>query len=269
MIQPQNVSNDNKWDHLSGSEVAWQEKVVFAYLDEPPFALSGPDGQPSGCDVEVALTILKSIGVQQVETRLVNFADLLPGLVNGRWTVNTAMFITPERSRWVEFSHPVWALADGFIIKAGNPKGLTNYETLAVNHTAKLGVVKDTVQRQTALNAGIPVERIVELATQNESIEALLSGQIDAFASTAIGNRVFARRANEARVAAIDLVVANTTGEGTKPAFGAFSFAKSNGGLHQAFDTALKAYLGSDKHRLLMAGYGFTNTDIDLVVREA
>jgi polar amino acid transport system substrate-binding protein len=201
MNQPQHISNDNRLDHLSRSELDWQEKVVLAYLDEPPFASPGPDGHPSGCDVEVALTILKSIGVQQVETRLVTFADLLPGLVNGRWTMNTAMFITSERSKWVEFSHPVWALADGFIIKVGNPKGLTKYETLAVNHTAKLGVVKDTVQRQTALNAGVPVERTVELATQNESIKALLSEQIDAFASTAIGNRVFARRANEARVA--------------------------------------------------------------------
>jgi polar amino acid transport system substrate-binding protein len=237
-----------------------REGIIFAYLDEPPFGFPGSDGQPSGCDVEVGLTILKSIGIQRVETSLVTFADLLPGVMKGQWAMNTAMFVTPERSRLVDFSQPVWALADGFIVKAGNPKALINYEVVAANPTAKLGVVKATVQRQTALNAGIPPERIIELTTQSESIEALLTGEIDAFASTALGNRVFVREANNAGLVGVDLAT-------TTPALGAFSFAKSNGGLRQAFDTALRAYLGSSEHRTLMAHYGFTDTDIDLVTQ--
>lgn len=253
-------------DYSSDPEFAWPEKIVFAYLDEPPFGFLSPEGRPSGCDVEVGLTILKSIGIQQVETRLVTFADLLPGVMNGQWAINTAMFVTPERSRLVDFSRPVWALADGFIVKTGNPKALISYTALAANPTAKLGVVKDTVQRQAALKAGVPRERIVELTTQNESLAALLTGEIDAFASTALGNRVFVRAANNASLAVVDLTAANQTEERITPAFGAFSFAKSNGGLRQAFDTALQAYLGSSQHRTLMAHYGFTDTDIDLVI---
>lgn len=260
------ISAGQPLEHDSQPGVEWQERVVFAYLDEPPFAGSGADGQPTGCDVEVALTILKAIGVQQVETRLVTFAELLPGVMNGRWTMNMGMFVTPERSRLIDFSRPIWALVDGFIVKRGNPKALDRYEALAANATARLGVVKDTVQRQSALSAGVPAGRIVELATQQESIEALLSGQIDAFASTAIGNRVFIQQAGETRLAAIELGATPQTGERAAPAFGAFSFAKSSSGLRQAVDAALKAYLGSTEHRTLMARYGFSEADIDLVV---
>ncbi|MFN8457867.1 MAG: transporter substrate-binding domain-containing protein [Anaerolineae bacterium] len=255
-------------EYTSESKFDWREKIVFAYLDEPPFCLPGTDGQPSGCDIEVGLTILKSIGIQQVETRLVTFADLLPGVMKGQWTMNTAMFITPERSRLVDFSRPVWALVDGLIVRKNNPKELINYEAVAANSAAKLGVVKDTVQRQTALNVGVPMERIVELTTQHESIEALLTGEIDAFASTAIGNRVFVQRANDARLAAIEVASADAMKERTAPAFGAFSFAKSNSGLRVAFDAALKVYLGSSQHRTLMAQYGFTSADIDLVMEQ-
>jgi len=255
-------------EHASRSEFNWQEKVVFAYIDEPPFAWPGTDGRPAGCDVEIALTILKAIGVRQVETRLVTFTDLLPGVMAGRWTMTTALFVTVERSRWVDFSRPIWALSDGFIMRTGNPKVLINYEALAADDTARLGVVKDTVQRQTALNAGIPVDRIVELATQDEVVAALLAGQVDVYASTAMGHRAFVRRAGDARLAVVDLVPANTIGERTAPVFGAFAFAKSNGGLRQVFDLALKAYLGSAEHSTLMARYGFTNADIDRVVEQ-
>jgi polar amino acid transport system substrate-binding protein len=92
--------------------------------------------------------------------------------------MNTALFVTPERSRLVDFSRPIWALADGFIVKAGNPGGFDSYAALAADKTARLGIVQGTVQRQTALNAGIPADRIVELATQAEVIAAL-AGQVE------------------------------------------------------------------------------------------
>ena len=95
---------------------SWQEKVTFAYIDEPPFAAPTAEGRAVGADVELATIILQRLGVRQVETRLVTFADLLPGIVAGRWTMNTAMFITPGRSELVAFSRPIWALADGLIL---------------------------------------------------------------------------------------------------------------------------------------------------------
>lgn len=39
------------------------KKVIFAYIEEPPFAWTKADNVPTGCDVEVALTVLNMIGI--------------------------------------------------------------------------------------------------------------------------------------------------------------------------------------------------------------
>jgi polar amino acid transport system substrate-binding protein len=75
--------------------------VTFAYLDEPPFCAPGSGG-PVGCDVEVAFAVLMAIGVERIETRLVTFADLLPGVARADWQINTPLFVTDERQqRWI------------------------------------------------------------------------------------------------------------------------------------------------------------------------
>ena len=82
--------------HLVDDGTAWRERVVLAYIDEPPFGMPGPDGQARGCDVDLAMTVLHGIGVRHIEMRLTTFAELLPGVCAGRWTINTPLFVTPR-----------------------------------------------------------------------------------------------------------------------------------------------------------------------------
>jgi len=65
-----------------------QEKVTFAYIEEPPFAAT-IDGQPAGSDVDVARAVLARMGIKDVDVRKVEFAELLPGVASGKWTMNT------------------------------------------------------------------------------------------------------------------------------------------------------------------------------------
>lgn len=243
----------------------WKQRVVLAYLDEPPFCAPGPDGRPVGCDMEVAFAVLAAIGVKRVETRLTTFADLLPGVAAGAWSLNTPLFVTPERSALVDFSRPVWSLADGFMVRAGNPKNLNSYEAVA-DGTAVLGVVADQVQEQSGLRAGIPANRIRRFATQQAAAAALLDGDVDAYASVAMAHRGYLRGAPDPRLAVVDFGASNG-GEGALAAYGAYSFARSSAALRRAFDAQLGSYLGSAEHRALMAGYGFTDSDVDRVVR--
>jgi Bacterial extracellular solute-binding proteins, family 3 len=109
----------------------WRDKVVFAYIDEPPFARPRSNGEAVGCDVDLAMTVLRAIGVRTVETKVTTFAELLPGIAAGRWTMNVPLFVTPQRAALVAFSRPVWALHDGLIVPAGNPKRLDGYRAIA------------------------------------------------------------------------------------------------------------------------------------------
>jgi polar amino acid transport system substrate-binding protein len=234
--------------------------IVFAYLDEPPFCAPAADG-PVGCDVEVAFATLRAIGIERIETRLVTFAELLPGVASGAWQVNTPLFITEERARLVDFSRPVWSLADGLMVQVGNPKRLTSYRALAAHSDARLMVVADQVQEQRALSAGLDPARVLRVATQPEAVAAVRDGRADAYASVAMAHRGFLRAAPDAQLAVVDFGA-----DGGMAAEGAYSFAKSNADLRRAFDGALQRFLGTPEHRAIMRRYDFTEADVDRVL---
>ena len=234
--------------------------IIFAYLDEPPFCAPAADG-PVGCDVEVAFAVLCAIGIERIEAKLVTFADLLPGVASGAWQINTPLFVTPERARLVDFSRPVWSLADGLMVRAGNPKHLTSYQALAAHADARLVVVADQVQEQRALAAGLPPARVLRVATQPEAVAAVRDGRADAYASVAMAHRGFLRAGPDARMAVVDFGA-----DGGAAAEGAYSFAKTNADLRRAFDEELGRFLGSPEHRAIMRRYDFTDADIDRVL---
>ncbi|HJR20105.1 MAG TPA: transporter substrate-binding domain-containing protein [Dongiaceae bacterium] len=234
--------------------------VTFAYLDEPPFCAPGRAG-PIGCDVEVAFAVLRAIGIERIETRLVTFAELLPGVAHGDWQINTPLFITAERARLVDFSRPVWSLADGLMVLAGNPKRLISYGALAAHAGARLVVVADQVQEQRALGAGLDPARVLRVATQPEAVAAVRDGRADAYASVAMAHRGFLRAAPDAKLEVVDFGAV-----GGAVAEGAYSFAKANADLRRPFDVALARFLGSPEHRAIMRRYHFAEADVDRVL---
>lgn len=236
-------------------------KITIAYIEEPPFYWTEPDGSVVGADIELADVVLRAIGYTQIKHQPTTFEELLPGVSTGRWNMNVPIFVTPERSLLVDFGTPVWALGDGFLVAAGNPKGLDSYTAIARRDDARLAVVADTIQQRSALSYGVRDQQIFQFARQEEAIDELLVGRIDAYAATALGNRVLAKRVGSSQVA----VVAHASQN--RPPFGAFSFSKHDSQLCEAVDEQLKRYLGSVDHRQRMAKYGLTPEEIDPVIK--
>jgi polar amino acid transport system substrate-binding protein len=122
--------------------------IAFAYLIEPPFNYRDRDGIVTGCDVELARTVLGMIGYHDVEFVEAEFAQLLPGLGEGRWRMTTGLFATEERREIATFSRPIWALRDGLLVAQGNPFGLAGYRTVARMETCTLAVIRDQIQHR-------------------------------------------------------------------------------------------------------------------------
>lgn len=239
----------------------WRNRVLFAYIDEPPFATPLPDGAARGCDVDLALTGLRAIGVRAIELRLTTFAELLPGVASGRWTMSTPVFVSAERQGIVSFSRPVWALADGFVVPAGNPCGITSYRTIAKGRR-KLALVAGQIQRNNALAAGVTADELVEFATQHEALQAVRDGLADAYASTAVGNRTVLAQSRLGELMGVDA----QDDFCRTPPIGAFSFAHASVDLRRAFDEFLVDYVGSSEHRERMLCNGLTRNEIDPIV---
>lgn len=236
-------------------------KVTIAYIEEPPFGWTEADRTARGADIALAEVVLRAIGVTRIEYRLATFNELLPGVEAGRWDMNVPLFVTPERAKRVAFSTPVWAIGDGFLVQAGNPKSLDSYESVAARRDVRLGMIAGQVQYESARASGVREDQIVLFEKQDEAIEALRSSVVDAYASTALGNRIVAARMGGA---AFEAVSHGSVRGGQRSApFGAFSFGKENGDLLNAVNTQLRSYLGSDEHRERMSKFGLTHTEID------
>ena len=245
---------------LMNAPATAQEKVVFAYIEEPPFAAT-INGQPAGSDVDVARTVLAKMGIKDLELRKVEFAELLPGVAAGRWTMNTALFVTPERCKTVAYSNPIWALVDGMIVRAGNPKRISSYASIS-KEDARMGVVKGTAQVGTAKAAGVPVDRIVEFGTQEEIIAAIKAGRVDAYPNTALGHRALLASLRDADLALAEPFELPIDSGRPKAGFGAFSFSQANSAFVARFNAELAKFLGSDEHRAILARYGFGPDEI-------
>ena len=103
---------------------------------------------------------------------------------------------------------------------------------------------------------------MLETVGQADAIEAVRSGAIDAYASTALENRILADRIGGSVLEAAAHEPAET-GRQQKLPLGAFSFSRSNSDLLHAVNRQLRSYLGSPNHRERMAGFGLTPNEID------
>lgn len=232
----------------------------FAYLIEPPFNFRNEDGQVTGCDVELARTVLAIAGVQSFKPIETEFAQLLPGVAEGRWRMTTGLFATQERRRIAAFSRPIWALPDGLLVRKGNPQRLTGYKSAARMSGCVVAVVRNQFQHRSAVEFGVSHERISIFETYADAARAVLDGRADAYASVARAHSGFMAQNFDQ-----ELEIVPIPHEEKEPAFGSFAFSKSDDAFRMAIDGALQEYLGSDDHRRMMREFGFDDAEIDLV----
>lgn len=240
-------------------------KVTIGYIEEPPFGWTEADRTATGADIDLAEVVLRAIGATWIEHHLTTFSELLPGVEGRRWDMNVPLFVTPERARLVAFSVPVWAIGDGFLVRVGNPKSLDSYASLARRGDSRLGIIAGQVQHDSARASGVSDDQIALFDHQADAIDAVHSGAIDAYASTALGIRILANRIGGSVLEAVEHKP-ETNGKQQKLPFGAFSFNKGNTELRNAVNAQLRSYLGSPDHRARMAKFGVTRNEIDPVL---
>jgi len=230
----------------------------FAFLQEPPFCFTDASGRADGCDTKLASKICQMLDLGDFSPIEAEFAELLPGVAEGRWDMTTGLFVSDERKRLVDFTRPIWSLPDGLMVARDNPLELKGYRSLARHPSAILAVIADQIQHQTALQNGVPPDRVRMFATQAQAAEAVAKGTVQAYASVAMAHRGYVGGRPGAALDVIDVPIPEKP-----PASGAFALAKGNEALRRRVDQCLGELLGSAWHREMMAGYGFSDADID------
>src|SRR5271165_153537 len=152
----------------------------------PPFGVLDKNGQPDGSDVAVARQLAKDLGAE-IEFVQVPSTGRIPALLAGRADVTIASIsVTTDRAKAVMYCNPDGALS----IVIFGPQG-TNIKTPADLVGKRIGITRATLEEATVPKMAPAGTNIVWFDEIGATIQALLSGQVDAVAMTAFaGNTV-------------------------------------------------------------------------------
>lgn len=141
----------------------------------PPFSQKGPDGRPTGFDVEIATAICARLQAE-CEVVALGWDDLLPALLQRRVDLLVASQpITDDARRVVEFTAGYHQIAPRFVARAADVGHSTGRATLAGR---TVGVRAGTAHAVWLAEAR-PEAKRMEFRTEAEAGAALLDGRVD------------------------------------------------------------------------------------------
>jgi len=150
----------------------------------PPFGVLDKAGQPDGSDVAVARALAKDLGAE-IEFVQVPSTGRIPALLAGRADVTIASIsVTTDRAKAVMYCHPNGALS----ITIFAPQSV-NIKTPADLVGKRVGITRATLEEATVPKMAPEGTKIVWFDDLASTVQAVLSGQVDAAAMTAFAEK--------------------------------------------------------------------------------
>ena len=225
----------------------------IAIANEPPFTAVAADGKVSGAAPDVARVIFERLGVPEVVASISEYGAMIPGLQARRHDVVTAgLFMRPERCAAVAYSEPVLCDAEAFLVKKGNPKGLTTYAAIAAHADATIGAPGGGTEERLALEAGTPRDRVIVVPDGQSGLKMVQDGRIDVYSLPVLSISELVKLANDPNLEMVAPV-------SDAPVYcdGA-AFRKGDEALRDAFDVELAKMKESGEFAQIVEPYGFS-----------
>lgn len=243
-------------------EIQQREVIRIAVANERPYGYLNDEGKALGVGPEVATRILAELGIPEIEWVETEFQDLIPGLESGRFDMAAAeMAILPERCKRVLFSNPNTSYGEGLLVMSSNPHRIRAYEDFI--HRAediRVAFQPGTVQEDMFQALGIDPVRIVEVASPQHGLDAIVRGEADAYAAT--GMTVAAMEQMSPEVEA-EFNFEDPVIDGREVRyFGGFAFPLDAEDLRDAVNEALREEKRDGDWQQTLTRYGFLRKDV-------
>ena len=159
--------------------------VTIGVANEVPFGSVTEDGDATGIGPDVARAVLEELGIDTIEAEVVEFDNLIPGLLAGQFDIVTAgMYITPERAAQVFFSDPDYCVGESLGVAEGNPEGIVDYSSFLDDEDLIIAVASGTVEVDYVEDAGIPEDQVETFGDIDPMYQALEAGEVDGVTGT-------------------------------------------------------------------------------------
>ncbi len=233
------------------------EAIRIGFANEIPFAYPGENGDPKGFVNAYTIAVLAKMGYDNIEPVNTEWGGLIPGLKANRFDIITGgMNILESRCENIAFSEPMAKIGDGFIVAAGNPKNLGNYEDIK-NADAMMVTGAGYSNIEAAKSAGVPEDKIMQVPGPTEILAAVKAGRADAGAGTYFTVKQLAVSSD----GAVDVSDANAMPEDTFNWAG-IGFRDADQDFLDKFNAAQAEYLGSDEMLATVAEYGYDESTL-------
>lgn len=228
------------------------EPIRIGFANEIPFAYPGDDGSPKGFVNVMTIAVLKNMGYEKIEPVQTEWGGLIPGLNANRFDIVTGgMNILASRCENIAFSEPIATVGDGFILAPGNPKNISNYESLkSADAIMVTGAGYSNIEAAKA--AGVPEASIMQVPGPTEILAAVRAGRADAGAGTYFTMKQLADSSNGAVEASDPTAMPEESFN-----WAGIGFRKADQDFLDKFNAALKEYIGSEAMMSAVAEYGY------------
>ncbi|TWG63592.1 ectoine/hydroxyectoine ABC transporter substrate-binding protein EhuB [Aminobacter sp. J44] len=228
------------------------EPIRIGFANEIPFAYPGDDGSPKGFVNVMTIAVLKNMGYEKIEPVQTEWGGLIPGLNANRFDIVTGgMNILASRCENIAFSEPIATVGDGFILAPGNPKNISNYESLkSADAIMVTGAGYSNIEAAKA--AGVPEANIMQVPGPTEILAAVRAGRADAGAGTYFTMKQLADSSNGAVEASDPTAMPEESFN-----WAGIGFRKADEDFLDKFNAALKEYIGSEAMMSAVAEYGY------------
>ncbi|WP_273144706.1 transporter substrate-binding domain-containing protein [Halomonas sp.] len=217
------------------------ETIRLGFAAAPPWAYAGDDGSPQGFVNGIAVDVLERMGHTNIEPVLTDWASLIPSLKAGRVDMVTGgMYIVQARCENMDFSDPIGAFGDTFVVPAGNPKNLETYQDL-IDQDLTMVAPSGYNTLADAENAGVPESSVTEVPGTTQALAALRTGRTDAVAINVLEAKHAADMDESFDISDPDLFV------GREKQVVGIGFRSEDASFREAFNDALADYMGSDE----------------------
>lgn len=232
--------------------------ITVAFAGEAPYSFM-KDGELTGGTIAIDREIFKKLGINEVKGVKTDWAGLIPGLNAKRYDmVSAGMSILPDRCAQAAFSTPLINYTTALMVKPGNPKNLTSIESIKESG-ATMAAVTGAIEADYAKNAGIEATLV---GAQQDGLDAVASGRVDAFAYTAVSQNYLRNNPPNPNVEVTKPFIANLNGKPYNPA-GAAVFRSDDTELLDAYNAeAQKIVRDKAKYMELLGSFGFTEENI-------
>ncbi|WP_156290270.1 ectoine/hydroxyectoine ABC transporter substrate-binding protein EhuB [Oceanobacillus salinisoli] len=158
--------------------------VKIGFSNEAPYAYE-EDGELKGAAVDIAIAVFAELGIDNVESQLSDWSQLIPGVQAGQFDAITAgMAINPDRCENVLFGEPEMQYGEGLVVPAGNPLDLHSYEDIANNPDVTVVVMEGTTEIEFLKQEGVSEDQITTAPDIPATFSAVQAGRADATTGT-------------------------------------------------------------------------------------